>query len=155
MKKWLPSKSISEKPVNGIFVSQDKFLKLQHFSITEPMPPMSEDESLVLFVTSGEGSITINGVEFALSEGSLCWLQSYHTYTIEPAFGSTLNFSLCVYDYPLSSYLVMQSMSPPISRVIMQSRPVMQVRKEKIDIIRRLLNEFEAENDSYLSLIHI
>lgn len=149
MKKWLPSKSISVKPVNGIFVSQDKFLKLQHFSITEPMPPMSEDESLVLFVTSGEGSITINGVEFALSEGSLCWLQSYHTYTIEPAFGSTLNFSLCVYDYPLSSYLVMQSMSPPISRVIMQSRPVMQVRKEKIDIIRRLLNEFEAENDSY------
>lgn len=56
MKKWLPSKSISEKPVNGIFVSQDKFLKLQHFSITEPMPPMSEDESLVLFVTSGEGA---------------------------------------------------------------------------------------------------
>ena len=110
---------------------------------------MSEDESLVLFVTSGEGRITINGVEFSLSEGSLCWLQSYHTYTIEPAFGSTLNFSLCVYDYPLSSYLVMQSISPPISRVIMQSRPVMQVRKEKIEIIRRLLNEFEAENDSY------
>lgn len=25
----------------------------------------------------------------------------------------------------------------------------MQVRKEKIDIFRRLLNDFEAENDSY------
>ena len=67
----------------------------------------------MLFVTSGEGVITINGVEFPLSDGSLCWLQSYHTYTIEPAFGSTLSFSLCAYDYPLSSYLVTQDADAP------------------------------------------
>ena len=148
MKNWPVSKSIPVKPVSGVFVSGDKFLKLQHFSITEPTPPISEDESLVLFVTSGEGVITINGVEFPLSDGSLCWLQSYHTYTIEPAFGSTLSFSLCAYDYPLSSYLVTQTLTPLASRAIMQSRPVMQMRKEKKEIIQRLLSEFEAENDS-------
>lgn len=148
MKNWPVSKSIPVKPVSGVFVSGDKFLKLQHFSITEPTPPISEDESLVLVVTSGEGVITINGVEFPLSDGSLCWLQSYHTYTIEPAFGSTLSFSLCAYDYPLSSYLVTQTLTPLASRAIMQSRPVMQMRKEKKEIIQRLLSEFEAENDS-------
>ena len=149
MKNWPTAKSISETPISGVFVAPDKYLRLQHFSITEPMPPISEDESIVFFVTSGEGRITINGVEFPLSTGSLCWLQSYHTYTIEPTFGSTLEFALCVYDYPLSSYLVMRPMTNPVSRAIMQAMPVTNIREDKIDIILRLLGEFEAENDNY------
>ncbi len=149
MKNWPTSKSISEKPSSGVFVGPDKYLRLQHFSITEPLPPISEDESIVMFVTSGEGFITINGVETPLAEGSLCWLQSYHTYTIEPVFSSTLEFTLCVYDYPLSSYLVMRPMTDPVSRAIMQAMPVITVKEEKRDIIRRLLSEFESENDSY------
>ncbi len=148
MKKWPVSKSISEAPKHGVFVGMDKYLKLQHISVTEPLPPISEDESIVMFVTGGEGRITINGVEFPLSVGSLCWLQSYHTYTIEPLFGGKLEFTVCVYDYPLSSYLVMRPMTNPVSRAIMQAMPVIKVRDEKIDIIRRLLSEFEAENDS-------
>ena len=149
MKNWPTAKSISETPISGVFVAPDKYLRLQHFSITEPMPPISEDESIVFFVTSGEGRITINGVEFPLSTGSLCWLQSYHTYTIEPTFGSTLEFALCVYDYPLSSYLVMRPMTNPVSRAIMQAMPVINIREDKVDIILRLLGEFEAENDNY------
>lgn len=148
MKKWPVSKCISEAPVHGMFVGLGRFLKLQHFSISEPMPPISEDESVVMFVTGGEGRITINGVEFPLTVGSLCWLQSYHTYTIEPMFGTTLKFSVCIYDYPLSSYLVMRPMTDPVTRAIMQAMPVIRIREEKIDIIRRLLSEFEAENDS-------
>lgn len=148
MQKWPVSKSISEAPVHGVFVDIDKFLRLQHYSITEPMPPILEDESIVMFVTGGEGRITINGVEFPLTFGSLCWLQSYHTYTIEPMFGTTLEFCVCVYDYPLSSYLVMRPMTNPVTRAIMQAMPVIKVRDEKVDIIQRLLSEFEAENDS-------
>lgn len=148
MKKCPVSKSITEAPNHGVFVGFDKFLKLQHFSITEPMPPISEDESIVMFVTCGEGRITINGVEFPLTVGSLCWLQSYHTYTIEPLFGKKLEFAVCVYDYPLSSYLVMRSMTNPVTRAIMQAMPVIKIKEEKIEIIQRLLSEFEAENDS-------
>ena len=103
MKNWPTAKSISETPISGVFVAPDKYLRLQHFSITEPMPPISEDESIVFFVTSGEGRITINGVEFPLSTGSLCWLQSYHTYTMSQPSAAHLSL--------LSAYMTIPS--PP------------------------------------------
>lgn len=148
MRAWATAKKISQKPVSGVFVGPDRYLRLQRYTVTEQMPPISEDESIIMFVTSGEGKVTVNGVEFPLSTGSLCWFQSYHTYTIEPAFGGTLEFVICVYDYPLSSYLVMRPMTNPVTRAIMQAAPVIKIREDKVDIIRRLLGEFEAENDS-------
>lgn len=103
---------------------------------------------MVMFVTSGSGSVTVNGVEFELHEGSLAWLQSYHTYTIEPEFGTELNLNVCVYDYPLSSYLVIRPQVGPTARYIMQAAPVVQISEAKLPIVRRMFAELEAEGEN-------
>lgn len=55
MEKWPASKALSAKPVRGFFVRPDRYLRLQKYSVCEPLPPIAEDESLVVFVTSGSG----------------------------------------------------------------------------------------------------
>lgn len=147
MEPWPASIGLTAKPVSGHFVHPDLYLRLQKHSVSEPLPPAIEDESIVLFVTSGTGSITINGVAFPLRRGCLLWLQSYHTYTIEPEFGETLQFFACIYDYPLSSYLIIRRQSDPVNRAIMLSTPILQVTEEKIPIILQLFHDFEAENN--------
>lgn len=146
MEKWPASKALSAKPVRGFFVRPDRYLRLQKYSVCEPLPPIAEDESLVVFVTSGSGKITINGVVFELRAGCLCWLQSYHTFTIVPDFGTALEFLVCVYDYPLSSYLIIRRQSDPVTRAIMLATPVLRVPDEKRTMIERLFRDFEAEN---------
>ena len=148
MNNWPESVGLTENPVRGYFVELDRFLHLQRFDISEPLPPISEDESVLLFVFSGSGRITINGVVFTLEPGSLAWLQSYHTYTIEPAFGETLSFAVCIYDYPLSSYLVILKQTNEISQAIMNAMPVIALEEKRAAIIGRLLQEFGAENES-------
>ncbi len=143
------SVGITEIPIQGFFVAPDNFLRLQRFEISEPLPTISEDESVIMYVTGGEGQITVNGVVFPLAAGSLAWLQSYHTYTIEPAFGQTLRFAACVYDYPLSSYLVILKQTNEISQAIIRAVPVIALDEKRSGIVLRLLEEFMLENDSH------
>lgn len=148
MKRWATAKPLTEKPISNYFVKDGLYLQLQKFKISDTLPPISEDESIILYVTDGEGKITINGAVFPLSYGSFAWLQSYHTYTIEPVFGGTLEFSVCIYDYPLSSYLIVKPQTQKTASAIMTALPVIGLNETERTLIERLLTEFENENCS-------
>lgn len=147
MNKYAKSKPLRSKPVQGVFAGKGKFLRMQRHSIKGPLPPISEDESVFILVTGGQGSIVINGVEFSLERGSLAWLQSYHTYTIEPRFGSSLEIYACVYDYPLSSYLTFQKQTDSVSGAVMSTVPIMLVEGQRYEELLGLFEEFWEEND--------
>lgn len=148
MKRWATAKSLTQKPISNYFVKDGLYLQLQKFKINDALPPICEDESIILYVTGGEGKITINGAEFPLSSGSFAWLQSYHTYTIEPNFGNTLEFSVCIYDYPLSSYLIIKPQTEKIASAIMYTLPVISLNEPRRAQVGRLLDEFENETTS-------
>lgn len=148
MKHWPTAKSLTQKPISNYFVKDGLYLQLQKFKISDALPPVCEDESIILYVTGGEGKITINGAEFPLSSGSFAWLQSYHTYTIEPNFGNTLEFSVCIYDYSLSSYLIIKPQTEKSASAIMYALPVINLDDLNRKCIERLLDELENENRS-------
>lgn len=147
MEKKIKAIPICGHPEKGFFTGKDKYLHIQNYSLSDRTPPISEDDSLFVLVKSGSGSITINGVELPLEVGSFCWLQSYHTFTIEPQYGETLEMSVCVYDYPLSSFLTFRELTPDLMQTIMGASPVLKPEGERLATIKELLEEFELEND--------
>ena len=112
MRSHIKAQPLCSKPVSGVFTGRDNYLKLQDVTVREPMPPIAEDDSLLIYVTGGTGHITINGVVFDLRPGAFCWLQSYHVFSLEPDRGSELQLQVLVYDYPLSSYMTYRPNRP-------------------------------------------
>lgn len=149
MKKILSSKPICGKPVQNFFSGRDKYLRIQKHLINDITPPISEFESLFILVGSGRGLILINGVEFPLEVGSFIWLQSYHTYTIRAFPDDPLELDVCVYDYPLSSFLALKEPSPEIVSNITDAPPLIQLANSCYREVRGLFNEFELENDDF------
>ena len=138
---------LCEKPVSGIFAGPDKYLHLQSVSITELMPPTVEDESLFIYVREGLGQITINGVVFNLVPGTLCWLQSYHVFSICPQLGSTLHLQVLVYDYPLASYMTFRSNDEENLNVFSTSIPVYALTGDTRREAESLIDEFAGYED--------
>jgi len=138
---------LHEKPVSGFFTGPDKFLKLQTVSIREPLAPITEDDSLFIYVSEGRGHITINGVVFDLAPGTLCWLQSYHVFTLEPDWGTELKLQVLVYDYPLANYMTYRSNKPSNLTVFSTSLPVYALSQSKRAEAAELLEEFALYNN--------
>lgn len=140
------SKSICGRPVHTFFTGHDKYLRLQKHCVSDITPPISENESLFIFVTDGEGTILINGIEFPLQYGSFLWLQSYHTFTMKAAPGHPLQLNVCVYDYPLSSFLTFHEPAPDDVDAIIVALPVIHLEGTKLEKIKDLFDEFEEED---------
>ena len=138
---------LCEKPVSGVLAGPEQYLRLQSLAVTELMPPMVEDESLFIYVREGQGQITVNGVVFDLSPGTLCWLQSYHVFSICPQFGSTLQLQVLVYDYPLSSYMTFRSNNEDILHIFSTSIPVYELTGETRQQVEALIGEFSEYED--------
>lgn len=148
MTNVIKSKSICGRPVHIYFSGKDKYLRLQKHCIYDITPPISENESLFILVTSGKGLILINGVEFPFEEGTFAWLQSYHTFSIKAFTDYPLEISVCVYDYPLSSFLVFEEPKPDTVDSIIDAPPVIYPEDEQLSQIKYLFDEFEKENTS-------
>lgn len=149
MKKIIKSKPICGRPVHTYFTGSDKYLRLQKHCINDITPPISESESLLILVTSGRGLILINGVEFPLESGAFAWLQSYHTFSIMAFADYPLEISVCVYDYPLSSFLVFDEPKPDTVDSIIDASPILYPKGEQLSKIQYLFDEFEKENTNY------
>ena len=67
MRSLLKAQPLCSKPVSGIFTGPDKYLTLQEITIREAIPPIAEDDSLFVYVKSGSGHLTVNGVVFDLA----------------------------------------------------------------------------------------
>lgn len=149
MQKNIRSHPICGRPVHAFFSGPDKYLRLQKHLIHDVTPPISESESLLVLVHRGMGAIQINGVEFPVKSGTFIWLQSYHTFSIRAFTGSPLDLSVCVYDYPLTSFLVFED--PKVSAIdsIVDAPPVLQLDEKDFIKVQELFKEFEKENDNF------
>lgn len=149
MKKMIKSKPICGRPVHSYFTGTDKYLRLQKHCIYDITPPISENESLFILVTSGKGLILVNGMEFPFKSGTFAWLQSYHTFSIRAFADHPLEIIVCVYDYPLSSFLVFEE--PDLDTVddIIDAPPILYPEGEQLLKIQYLFDEFEKENTNY------
>lgn len=158
MKEVMKSKPICGRPVHSVYAGNDKYLRLQKHRISDVTPPISENESLFILVTDGKGSITINGMEFPFEYRTFVWLQSYHTFTIKADSDSPLDIYVCVYDYPLSSFLAFREPTPDTVDAIMDASPIIYLQGEHLEKIRSLFDEFQEEdscNDPGSSLIKV
>lgn len=149
MKEIPKSKSICGRPVHYVYVDKDKYLKLQTYYINDITPPTSENESLFVLIKQGHGSIIINGVEFKLKVGTFLWLQSYHTFTIKCESDEPLELKMCVYDYPLSSFLTFREPTPTTIDAIMDATPVVYLEGKFLERVYDLFDDFEEFNDCY------
>ena len=149
MRSHIKAQPLCSKPVSGIFTGPDKYLKLQDVTVREPMPPITEDDSLLIYVTSGLGHITINGVVFDLRPGAFCWLQSYHVFSLEPNRGHELKLQVLVYDYPLSSYMTYRSNRPAGLTAFSTAMPVYTLSHRQKLQVEDLLDEFRSYNEDF------
>ena len=149
MKNHIKSKHICGRPIHSYFTGPNKYLTLQKHCIYDITPPISENESIFILVTSGEGLITINGVEFLFNSGAFTWLQSYHTFTIKTLSDSHLEISVFVYDYALSSFLALEAPKSDTIGAIIDAQPIIYPDTKLLKKLQYLFNEFEAENENY------
>lgn len=148
MRSQTKAQPLCSKPVSGVFTGRDKYLRLQTVTVREPMAPIAEDDSLLIYVTEGTGRITINGVVFDLRPGVFGWLQSYHIFSLEPNWGSELKLQVLVYDYPLSSYMTYRSNRPAGLTAFSTAMPVYALSPRQKQRVEELLGEFAAYNEN-------
>lgn len=137
------------KPVSGIFTGPDKYLTLQEITVREQLAPVAEDDSLFIYVKSGSGHLTVNGVVFDLIPGSFCWLQSYHIFSLVPAWGSALELQVLVYDYPLSCYMTYRSNRAANLTAFSTGMPVYHLSGARKTQAEELLAEFSLYNSDH------
>lgn len=142
------AKPLCGKPVSGVFCDADRYLYLQHITVRSPLPPMAEDNSIFVYVETGQGSISINGMLFDLEPGTFCWLQSYHVFAIEPLWGEELRLLAAVYDYPVSNYMTFHSTSRAHLRCFATTPPVYHLEGDIRVRVEALLDEFAELNDA-------
>lgn len=117
-----PSRAV---PRSGVFCGPDKYLTLCRHSISEPMPPIVENDSCYLLIKSGRAALTVNGVRFDVCEGSVCWLNSNQMLTIEPVGGPVSIWSL-TFDYQLFCYLMYRYSPMDLKIPAMTTSPVLE-----------------------------
>ncbi len=144
MGEMVKARTLCEKPRSGVFAGEGKYLRLQKFTIKESMHPIIEEDSVFVFVKGGHGKFTINGVEFDVSAGSFCWLQSYHVLTIESDWTQPLELWVCVYDYQLVSYLTFSEQAPEVVDAVVSAAPVIQLKGENLEKVEHLFFEYDA-----------
>lgn len=80
-----------------------------------------EVESVLVYVESGRGWVTINGLIFSIETGCACLLQTYHTYRFSSVKDDVLHLRVLVLDYPLLASIgyrcqIPSGSAPPWSR---------------------------------------
>ena len=53
-------------------------------AVSEPQPAAFQSGALLFYVSSGGGTLWVNGQELPLTKGSFGWLHSYHIFRFEP-----------------------------------------------------------------------
>lgn len=149
MNEAIKPKAICGRPVHSFFTGKDKYLRLQKHCISDITPPISENESTFILVTDGGGTITINGVTFPMKRGSFVWLQSYHTFTIKAYSIQPLKLNVCVYDYPLSSFLTFHEPASDTVDAIIDAPPIITLDGNRLEKIEGLFDEFEEEDSCF------
>lgn len=150
------AKPLCGKPTSGVFCARDQYLCLQHITVRDSIPPVAEDDSLFIYVKSGRGYLSVNGVVFDLRPGCFCWLQSYHIFSIDALWEQELELCVAVYDYPLANYMAFDDGNAQGLRCFATTLPVYPLEGQTRCLVEYLLAEFDeynADHDSGSNLI--
>lgn len=143
------AKPLCGKPTSGVFCATDQYLRLQYITVRDSIPPVAEDNSLFIYVQSGRGYLSVNGVVFDLRPGCFCWLQSYHIFSIDALWEQELHLAVVMYDYPLSNYMTFHNDTAQGLRAFATTIPVYPLEGQTRDSVERLLTEFAECNDAH------
>lgn len=94
-----------QKPVRYFTADDLYYGRLTKIAVESRMPVYWETDCLIFYVESGVGTLTVNQSDYALRQGCLCVLDSYHVFRFAALPGQPLELSLLVYPYPDITYL--------------------------------------------------
>lgn len=137
------SRPLCDTPRNHVFCGPGKYLVVQKVSISEDMYPVQEDDSYFVFVRKGAGTFTINGADFRVKEGCVCWIQAPQVLTIRPDYGNTLDLWVCDYDYQLISYFMFNRPTIVEESDIVMAVPIIGPEGKNLERIHELFEDFD------------
>ena len=137
------------KPTKGVFCAPNKFLYLCKHLINQNMLPVMEDNSYFLFVRDGRGQLVINGVEFDIYKGCVCWIQGTQVVTVRPDVKFGLELWSITYDYALINYHMFMS-SPLATRMsIVTQSPILYPSDCSMNKFQQIFEDFNNINMRY------
>lgn len=139
----ITSTPLCDKPRKNYFCGQDKYLRLIKHRLTERTFPIMEDDSYFLYVKSGRGQFTLNGVTFPVAPGCVCWIQCSHVLTIAPDGGEPLVLWSYVYDYQLTNYLLFRIPSHEKRGNVVYGAPILSTDSENMRKMASLFQDLE------------
>lgn len=140
-------KPLLMKPISYFTKDFNQYFKLHSLSAEKETLPYFESEAVIIYITEGEGVITINGLDFPVQKGTFCLLHSYHVFQIKPKKGRELKYYALVYDYPLAGYMAfgMDVLSDNREETF-DTTPVIQLDAEDEKRVEAIFATFEAED---------
>lgn len=141
------------EPYTSAHYFQDNLRVFEVFSAVEEVSrkegPHFHDEIEMLYLVEGNGTLTVNGVAFALEAGSMAWLLPFHVHAIEPAAKRKLKMYVCRYSLGMLIYLKVDQQHTPLSIAVLEyGPPCLQLAKEEQPQARALFEDILAENES-------
>lgn len=140
-------RSICDKPRRYYFCGRDKYLRLVKHTVSQRTFPIMEDDGYFLYVRSGHGKFILNGVEFDVVPGCVCWIQCSHVLTIAPSPGSALELWSLVYDYQLSSFLMFRAASNAEKKSVVWGTPILYPENPATPKIIERFEHFKVVDD--------
>lgn len=114
-------------------------------AVSEPQPAVFQSGALLFYVSSGGGTLWVNGQELPLTRGSFGWLHSYHIFRFEPGWEETLELFRCPFDYAAASYASYRDSLMITRSVMTDCSPVVQLSGNDAAYMEELMEEFIAE----------
>lgn len=102
-----------------------------------------EVESVLVYVESGRGGVTINGLIFSIETGCACLLQTYHTYRFSSVKDDVLHLRVLVLDYPLLASIGYRVPDPQRIGAAMEQMPVVHCSPSTQSEMLHIFHKFE------------
>lgn len=107
-----------------------------------------EVESILVYVESGRGRVTINGLVFSIEAGYACLLQTYHAYRFSSVKDDALHLRVLVLDYPLLASIGYRVPDPQRIGAAMEQMPVICCSPSTQNEILQIFQKFEQVQQS-------
>ena len=127
----------------------DAVQKVRTLILRTPLSPVLENGRVLIYVASGSGTITINGLIIRLETGNVCSLLSSHVFSIAPDPNTVIELKCVAYDYPTISYLLFYE--PSEERLsdglpLYSAFPVLQPDRDGRRELERCIKKMEQED---------
>lgn len=135
---------LNERPTAFFSTKREFFFTIQKLTFANNSPCCFEDVLVRLYITGGSGHIRINGVDFLLSPGTTCILQSQHIFELMPDEGNSLELMVLVTNYTTLNYMSISDVQESLAELCVQN-PVLPLTGTQHREYEALWTRFDAE----------